>query len=62
MRNISLQFKRRRKELSLTFIHINSFNTRTHFYLKICALLHHFIDIRKGLWRSENYSPQSSLF
>ncbi|MPC54296.1 hypothetical protein E2C01_048206 [Portunus trituberculatus] len=28
----------------------------------ICVRLDHFLDIRKGLWRSENEWPQSSLF
>ncbi|MPC37638.1 hypothetical protein E2C01_031126 [Portunus trituberculatus] len=32
---------------------VNPFNTRTHFYLEICVRLDHFIDIWKGLWRSE---------
>ncbi|MPC76149.1 hypothetical protein E2C01_070554 [Portunus trituberculatus] len=33
-----------------------------HFYLEICVPLDHFIDISKGLWRSEDYWPESSLF
>ncbi|MPC15370.1 hypothetical protein E2C01_008156 [Portunus trituberculatus] len=33
---------------------INPFNTATHFYHEICVRLDHFIDIRKGLWRSED--------
>ncbi|MPC29868.1 hypothetical protein E2C01_023120 [Portunus trituberculatus] len=30
------------------------FATKTHFYLEICVRLDHFIDNRKGLWRSED--------
>ncbi|MPC76003.1 hypothetical protein E2C01_070404 [Portunus trituberculatus] len=33
---------------------INPFSTESHFYLEICVRLDHFIDIRKGLWRSED--------
>ncbi|MPC68806.1 hypothetical protein E2C01_063016 [Portunus trituberculatus] len=33
---------------------INPISTGTHFYLKICVRLDNFIDIRKGLWRSED--------
>ncbi|MPC23494.1 hypothetical protein E2C01_016544 [Portunus trituberculatus] len=33
---------------------INSFSTGMHFYLEICRRLDHFINIRKGLWRSED--------
>ncbi|MPC98569.1 hypothetical protein E2C01_093943 [Portunus trituberculatus] len=29
-------------------------NTGSHFYLEICVRLDHFIDIREGLWRSED--------
>ncbi|MPC86258.1 hypothetical protein E2C01_081081 [Portunus trituberculatus] len=29
-------------------------NTGKHFYLEICVRLDHFIDISKGLWRSED--------
>ncbi|MPC86135.1 hypothetical protein E2C01_080951 [Portunus trituberculatus] len=32
----------------------NSFNTGTHFNPEISVRLDHFIDIRKGLWRSED--------
>ncbi|MPC77347.1 hypothetical protein E2C01_071799 [Portunus trituberculatus] len=30
----------------------NLFSTWTHFYLEMYVSLDHFIDIRKGLWRS----------
>ncbi|MPC64216.1 hypothetical protein E2C01_058327 [Portunus trituberculatus] len=33
---------------------INPFSTETHFCLEICVPLDYFIDIRKGLWRSED--------
>ncbi|MPC75536.1 hypothetical protein E2C01_069926 [Portunus trituberculatus] len=33
---------------------VNPFSTARHFYLEICVQLDHFIDIRKGLWRSED--------
>ncbi|MPC59015.1 hypothetical protein E2C01_053030 [Portunus trituberculatus] len=33
---------------------INLFNTGMHFHLEFCVRLDHFIDIRKGLWRSED--------
>ncbi|MPC68590.1 hypothetical protein E2C01_062792 [Portunus trituberculatus] len=34
--------------------YFNPFSTGTHCYLEICVPLDHFIDIRKGLWRSED--------
>ncbi|MPD02420.1 hypothetical protein E2C01_097999 [Portunus trituberculatus] len=33
---------------------MNFFSSETHFYLEICVRLDHFIDIRKGLWRSKD--------
>ncbi|MPC71706.1 hypothetical protein E2C01_065992 [Portunus trituberculatus] len=33
---------------------LNLFNPETHFNFKICLRIDHFIDIRKGLWRSED--------
>ncbi|MPD05854.1 hypothetical protein E2C01_101623 [Portunus trituberculatus] len=35
-------------------MYVNPFSTGTHFYLEICVRLGHFIDIRNGLWRSED--------
>ncbi|MPC30541.1 hypothetical protein E2C01_023808 [Portunus trituberculatus] len=32
----------------------NPFSTGTHFYLEICVRLDHFIDIKKGILRSED--------
>ncbi|MPC92715.1 hypothetical protein E2C01_087821 [Portunus trituberculatus] len=34
--------------------YFNPFSTWTHFYPEICVQLDHFIDIRKGLWRSQD--------
>ncbi|MPC10841.1 hypothetical protein E2C01_003485 [Portunus trituberculatus] len=49
MRTGKVMKVRRRWDLTL-----NPFDTGTHFYLEICVQLDHFIDIRKGLWRSED--------
>ena len=37
-------------------------STETHFYLEFCVLLDDFIDIKKGLWGSENLWSESVLF
>ncbi|MPC42527.1 hypothetical protein E2C01_036148 [Portunus trituberculatus] len=33
---------------------VNPYSTGTHIHLEICVRLNHFIDIRKGLRRSED--------
>ncbi|MPC43451.1 hypothetical protein E2C01_037099 [Portunus trituberculatus] len=45
---------RSRKLPNLKHYYLNPFSTETHFYLEICIRLDHFIDIRKGLWRSQD--------
>ncbi|MPC76291.1 hypothetical protein E2C01_070700 [Portunus trituberculatus] len=52
--------KRKNKNLTpsvlghLTSMTLNSFNTGIHFYIGIWVQLDHCLDIRKGLWRSED--------
>ncbi|MPC90176.1 hypothetical protein E2C01_085149 [Portunus trituberculatus] len=33
----------------------NPFSTGTHFYLEIYVRVDHFIDIRKALWKPQDY-------
>ncbi|MPC39501.1 hypothetical protein E2C01_033039 [Portunus trituberculatus] len=36
------------------YLAFSPFSSGTHFYLEICVRLDHFVDIKKGLWRSED--------
>ncbi|MPC46678.1 hypothetical protein E2C01_040403 [Portunus trituberculatus] len=51
-----LQYRMERNKEGVTgsLIDVNPFHTGAHFYLEIGVRLDHFIDIRKGPWRSED--------
>ncbi|MPC92583.1 hypothetical protein E2C01_087680 [Portunus trituberculatus] len=43
-----------RRLMATVFTILTPFITGTHFYRDICVRLDHFVDTRKGLWRSED--------
>ncbi|MPD06939.1 hypothetical protein E2C01_102776 [Portunus trituberculatus] len=40
--------------MATVFTILTPFSTGTHFYLEICVPLDNFVDISKGLWKSED--------